>query len=74
MILKIVLVLGVIGIIYFLFIKKKPLLKNSKLNKNTQEESNDMIECSSCGIYSQLDETIISNNKYYCSNDCMEKI
>ncbi len=73
MILKIVLVLAVIGIVYFLFIKKKPFLRDSKPRKNITQESSDMIECSSCGVYSQLDETVISNNKYYCSNQCVEK-
>ncbi len=75
MILKVLLVLAVIGIVYFMFIKKKPLA-NSKAPKNTKQakqDSNDMVECSSCGVYSELSETIISSNKYYCSNECVEK-
>lgn len=75
MILKLLLVLAVIGIVYFMFIKKKPL-KNSTPSKSTKKEtheSNDMIACTSCGVYSELDATIISNNKYYCSNECVEK-
>lgn len=72
MILKVLLVLAVIGIVYFMFIKKKPI-QNSKPPKNTKQESNDMVECSSCGVYSELGETIISNNKYYCSDECVEK-
>lgn len=75
MILKFLLVAVVIGIVYFMFIKKKPLntTKKPTSKKDTKQESNDMVQCSSCGVYSELNETIISNNKYYCSNECVEK-
>lgn len=58
-----------------MFIKKKPL-RNPKAptnTKKTEQDSNDMIECSTCGIYAQLDDTIISNNKYYCCDECVKK-
>ena len=75
MILKLVLVLAVIGIVYFIFIKKKPKIKttNVKPKKKEKLQSNDMVECVSCGTYSELGETIISANKYYCSNECVDK-
>ncbi|WP_455757488.1 PP0621 family protein [Sulfurimonas sp.] len=77
MILKILLVVVVIGVVYFMFIKKKPLRNDTPAKENpkkrTKEQSNEMVECSACGTYSELGETIISNNKYYCSDECVEK-
>lgn len=75
MILKLLLVLAVIGIVYFMFIKKKPAKNTTDINNKKKEklESNDMVACSACGTYSELGETIISANKYYCSNECVEK-
>ena len=74
MILKVLLVIAVIGIVYFMFIKKKPL-KNSeaKSKKKEQVESNDMVECETCGVYSELSDSILSGSKYYCSTECLEK-
>ena len=75
MILKLLLVIGVIGAIYFFFIKKKPL-KNSPKSKGAnkaQEQANDMIECATCGTYAEIDDCILSNNKYYCSRECVDK-
>ncbi|MBU1659321.1 hypothetical protein KKG72_09760 [bacterium] len=69
MILKLLLIIGVIAIIYFVFFKKKPLQNNN----NSHIESNDMIECSACGIYSEVDDSILSNGKYYCSPECLKK-
>lgn len=75
MILKLLLVLAVIGIVYFIFIKKKPAKKTTDIKSKTKEklQSNDMVECASCGTYSELGETIISANKYYCSDECVDK-
>ncbi|MBU1989245.1 hypothetical protein KJ691_00725 [bacterium] len=70
MILKLLLVIAVIAIVYFIFIKKKPLKNDAD---NSKLQSNDMIECSACGIYSEIDDSILSNGKYYCSKECLEK-
>ena len=75
MILKLLLVIAVIAIVYFLFIKKKPL-QNNRTRDNKKDErfqSNDMVECSSCGTYVSVDDSIISNNKYYCCDECVDK-
>ena len=72
MILKILLVLAVISLIYFMFIKKKPLSYN-KDKKDDKSQSNDLVQCVTCGTYTELNESIISNNKYYCSNECVGK-
>jgi uncharacterized protein len=72
MILKILLVIAVIATVYFLFIKKKPL-QNQNNDNEKKPKSNDLVQCSTCGTYAELGESILSNNKYYCSNECLEK-
>ncbi len=79
MILKLLVVIGVIAVVYFMFIKKKPIQnktepkKNNKKEKKEKLEANDMIECPTCGIYSELGECVLSNGKYYCSSECASK-
>lgn len=78
MILKFLLVVTVIAVVYFMFIKKKPAVtkakkESKKENKKEEVESNDMVECAECGIYCEIDDTILSNNKYYCSQECLKK-
>ncbi len=75
MILKFLLVIGVIAVVYFMFIKKKPTLNERKKDTKEKEEiqSNEMVECVECGIYCEIDDTILSNNKYYCSSECLKK-
>ena len=75
MILKVLLVLAVIGLVYFMFIKKKPVQHKSDVQKKKDDklQSNDMVACTTCGTYSELSETIISSNKYYCSDECVDK-
>ena len=76
---KWLLVVGVVGLIYFMFIKKKPAVSASKKFdektdiKDEKIDSNDMVECATCSIYCELDEALLSNNKYYCSKECLEK-
>ncbi|MDH4944625.1 PP0621 family protein [Sulfurimonas sp. C5] len=70
MILKILLVIGVIAVVYFMFIKKKPI---SSKNNDTKLQANDMIECAQCGVYVEVGEAILSNGKYYCSQECLNK-
>ena len=75
MILKVLLVLAVIGIVYFVFIKKKPLQNKTDVQKKKDDklQSNDMVAGSTCGTYTELGEAIISSNKYYCSDECVDK-
>lgn len=72
MILKILLLIGVIALVYFMFIKKKPLVSSSN-DKNTKPQPNDMIECTECGVYVEISEAILSNGNYYCSQECQQK-
>jgi len=71
MILKLLLIIAVVYAVYFFFFKKKPLTSKPK---NDTKKSNDMVECATCGVYTTLDESILSNGKYYCSQECLESV
>ena len=71
MILKVLLVAIVIAVVYFIVVKKKPSIKDDK--KKSESQSSDMVECSTCKVYCELDEAFISGNRYYCSKECLEK-
>ena len=73
MILKLLLVVGVISIVYFMFIKKKPTLTPTMKKKKDELEANDMVACVECGVYVEVSESILSNAQYYCSNECINK-
>ena len=74
---KWLLVIGVIGAIYYLFIKKsapsvaKKSPKKDDRDRNT-EDVEEMIECSRCGVYVEIEEAILSNGRYYCSKECLK--
>jgi uncharacterized protein len=71
---KWLLVIVVVAGIYIFFIKKRPVIsKKQHDNKKDIKESNEMIECASCGTYCAMDDTILSANKYYCSDKCVSK-
>jgi uncharacterized protein len=69
MILKLLLLIGIAYAVYYIFFKKKPISGSTK----DELQGSDMVECASCGVYSQLDDSILSNGKYYCSKECLEK-
>ena len=76
MILKLLLIIGVTTAVYFMFIKKKPIKNTNSPKKDEKRENleaNDMIECPTCGIYSELSDSVLSNGKYYCSSECASK-
>jgi uncharacterized protein len=71
-----IVVIVLIAVVYFIFIKKRPAVKQNKkdsTNNKEKEQSNDMTECAECGIYCEIDDAILSNNKYYCSQECLKK-
>lgn len=71
MLLKIVAVIVIVFLIYILFFKKSREKEiNSKKNENIIDE---MIECSTCKVYVSQKEAILSNGKFYCSKECLEK-
>jgi len=64
---KLVLILIIGAIIYFLFFKKT-LPKESDKPKKMNDD--DMVECSRCGVYVNIKEAVIKDGKYYCSKEC----
>ena len=76
MILKLLLIVAVIYIVYIMFFKQRSVERSapkSKRKKEQKTEVNDMVECASCGVYSQLSDSILSGSKYYCSTECLNK-
>ena len=70
--LKWLLVLGVIWVVYYYFIKAKPVTKHSNQKSKKEYDAQEMVECAKCGVYVELDEAILSNGKYYCSQECIK--
>ena len=70
MLYKLLLIIGLVAIVYFIFFKKKSLGHDTKKDK---QDASDMIACSTCGIYSQIDDSLLSNGKYFCSKECQAK-
>ena len=68
-----ILVIVLIALVYFLFIKKKPLPGEVKKSKKKKEkESDDMVACQTCGTYISLNEALLQNGEYFCSNECLK--
>ena len=68
--LKLLLLIGVITAVYYMFFAKKKSLTAPK-NDNSMDEA--MIPCATCSTYIQTKEALMSSGKYYCCNECMEK-
>ncbi len=71
--LKYLVVIGVIAAVYYFFIKKKPSVTTSnKADKSEKLQDNDMVQCTECGVYTEVNDAILSNGKYFCSKECLE--
>lgn len=68
--LKLLLFVGLITTIYYLFFAKKKSLTSSRNDDPTEEA---MIPCTMCGTYVQAKEALMSSGKYYCSPECLKK-
>ena len=73
MILKVLLVAVVIYIVYTMFLKpkKEPSSATEQQKNNAEVKADEMVECSECGLYVEISEAILSNGKYYCSQECI---
>ena len=72
MILKALLLGAVIYIVYIMFFKQKSVKSTPKEQKTQDKpQANEMVECANCGVYTEISECILSNGKYYCSNECI---
>jgi len=66
-------VIGVlIAVVYFIFIKKKPIAREKTTKKNDKLNDDDMVECHQCGTYTTLNEAQLSDGKYFCSDECLK--
>ncbi len=73
---KWLLVVGVVAAIYVFFIKKTPSVSKTSTSDDEvkdEKQSNDMVQCSTCSIYCELNDALLSGNKYYCSTECLDK-
>lgn len=70
-----IVVLVLIALVWFLFVKKKPL-PNEKASttkkKKEKLDEDDMVECISCGTYISLSEALLRDGKYFCSDECLK--
>jgi len=74
MLLKILLLIGVIAAVYFLFFKKSTPVTSQKQDGRTKKSDDDtMVPCASCGVFVSIKEAYIKDGKYFCSQACMEK-
>ncbi|PHR56389.1 MAG: hypothetical protein COA44_08515 [Arcobacter sp.] len=65
-------VIGVlIALVYFIFIKKKPLPGENQKRKNDKLNEDDMVECKKCGTYITLNEALLKEGQYFCSDECL---
>lgn len=71
--LKYLVVIGVIAFVYYFFIKKKPVIGSDSSSNTTDAQADDMVECVVCGTYAPINESILSNGKYYCSKECLKE-
>ncbi|QKF82004.1 hypothetical protein CRV08_01460 [Halarcobacter ebronensis] len=70
MIIKVVSIIAVIFLVYLIFFKKN---RESDVKKEDDKIEDIMVECPTCGTYVSKKEGILSNGKYYCSKECLNK-
>jgi uncharacterized protein len=47
--------------------------KEQKRENKPNQATNEMVECAHCALYVEISEAILSNGKYYCSNECLKE-
>ncbi|MDY3201287.1 MAG: PP0621 family protein [Arcobacter sp.] len=68
MVLKVILVIAVAFLVYVFLFKKT---RENEINKKDEMITDDMVECPTCKTYVSKKEAIVSNGKFYCSNECL---
>ncbi len=64
----------IITLALLVYILIRPILKNNKPRKKPKDESiEEMQEWAYCGVYTSANEAFLSQGKYYCSKECMQK-
>lgn len=63
-----VILLALLALAYLIL---RPLLKTNKTSKS--EGIEEMQECACCGVYVSVNESFLSNGRYFCSKECLQK-
>ena len=63
--------LGLVGFLIYIVFFKKNRENNIKDDKKNDEITDIMMECPKCKTYVSKQDAILSNGKYYCSNECL---
>jgi uncharacterized protein len=71
MILKTLAIAVVLFIVYIVFFKKNR--ERDIVKKKDIKFEDEMVECPTCQTYISTKESVLSNGKYYCSKDCLNK-
>jgi len=70
MILKLLVLAAVLYLVYKILFRRK---LNSTDSNTKNDEVDTMTECPTCKVYTARDDAILSNGKYYCSKECLDK-
>lgn len=70
MVLKIVAVIIMAFLVYVLFFKRNR--EKEMFAKKNEKITDEMVECPTCKTYVSQKEAIVSNGKFYCSQECLE--
>jgi len=72
MLLRIILIGFILYMLYKMFGGKIALFDGAKdSSKSNKTDANELVECSSCGVYITTKEAIKKGGKFYCS-DCAQ--
>ena len=68
-----IIVAVLIALVYFVFIKKRPLPDENRRSKSKKEKLNedDMVECKKCGTYITVNEALLREGQFFCSDECL---
>jgi uncharacterized protein len=69
MLVKLLVLGAVLYLVYKIFFNKK--IKDG--SKSTKDEIDTMEQCPSCKVFIAREDSILSNGKYYCSKECLDK-
>ena len=68
MVIKLLLLGVVLFGVYLVFFKKN---REKDIKKRNDEITDTLVECPKCGTYVSKDDAILSNGKYFCSQECL---
>ena len=64
--------LGVVAVVvYRAFGGKVPLIDRDETPANGQPDDDTLVECTTCGTYVTIKESIVVAKKHYCSKECI---